>query len=849
MTTGVFTTIKVIQGIPLFFEQHKNRLIQNATALKLGKITLSLNEIKNYFKENNLTDCALKIIITKEKNKAVVTIEHRPLPPSDTNIKLITINDTRNKNKIYKTTDRTINDQIKKYAKENDGDDAVFVENNNLIESTIANIFSLNKNGDVITPPLDNRGLKGITRKIIMENLPVIEEEIPADTTQPIVLTNSLRIQKATHLNGRKLQNAEQLFQKIKTVLQQEEQQCINKQGVTKKGPRAKKIIYKTLPSWFEPEQVFLKLFSDLPSYFWLDSSLTNDTSRFSYMGIPQEIIIYSLKQNTVTINKNNKTKKIEQTIFDFLEQHLAEKEIENTKLPFDFIGGYIGYFGYELKKLTGSKKAFTSPYPDSLWFYTEKTIVFDHKEKKVYLVCLSENKTTAEEWFSEIEKKLKHIGYPELFSESHNQNIIFKLDRNYNKYLKDIAVCQQHLQSGESYQICLTNEFSAKGRVNPLELYLKLRQTNPAPYAAFIKYNDLAILSSSPEEFLRVDKNYVETKPIKGTIRRGEYPEEDKVLIKQLSESKKDWSENAMIVDLLRNDLGKICEFGSVKVTKLMDIESFQTVHQLVSTVTGTLRKDNTIIDCVKAAFPGGSMTGAPKIHTMEIIDNLEKKSRGIYSGSMGFLSLNKKALLNIVIRTIIIDKDHLSIGAGGAILTDSDPKNECEEMMLKANVLKQTVTSLYNPTMHTVFLALGSNVGNKKENLNKAIKLLGKQIKNISVAKFYETKPMYYEKQENFLNSALRGETDLSPRDLLTFVKSLEQEIGRKKRFPNGPREIDIDILFYDDISFQDEHVQIPHPRIQERDFVLKPLMDIDPNFIHPVLKKTIKELENEI
>ena len=205
------------------------------------------------------------------------------------------------------------------------------------------------------------------------------------------------------------------------------------------------------------------------------------------------------------------------------------------------------------------------------------------------------------------------------------------------------------------------------------------------------------------------------------------------------------------------------------------MNIESFQTVHQLVSTVTGKLRKDKSIIDTVKAAFPGGSMTGAPKIHTMELIDNLEQKARGIYSGSIGFLSFNQKARLNVVIRTLIFHKNKLSIGAGGAILTDSDPEKEYEEMLLKANILMQTTLSMYNPAMHTVFLALGSNVGNKKENMDKAIELLGKHIKNIKTANFYETKPMYYEEQENFLNSALRGETELSPRKLLTFIKKI--------------------------------------------------------------------------
>jgi anthranilate/para-aminobenzoate synthase component I/branched-subunit amino acid aminotransferase/4-amino-4-deoxychorismate lyase len=679
MNTGVFTTIKVTKGIPLFFEQHKKRLLANAKALHLPKVSLSINDVKQYLTNNNLTSCALKITLVKEKNKTVVAIEQRPLPSSDSSIKLVTVKDTRDIFKVLKTTDRSINNHAKIFAKKNDAQDAVFVNNKTLIESTISNIFSINKKGDIITPPIEGKGLKGIARGIIKKNIKILEGEIPENTTQPIVLTNSLRIQKVTHLNGRKLKNADKLFQQIKNILEKAELNYLSNSWVARleglpsaRTPRSagaltgrkpgqdprKQIFYKNFKTWNNPQEIFVKLFSDEPSAFWLDSSLTSESSRFSYMGIPEEIISYSLKQNIITIKKDNKTQKIKQNIFDFLEDKLKKQNVKSANLPFDFIGGYVGYFGYELKKLTGSKTAFQSPYPDSLWFYTEKTIVFDHKEKKVYLACLTENKQEANEWFDKTEKEylIKRgvtavEGLPTARSEMtiegarregtavrtpRDKKIEFKLNRDHKQYLKDIKICKKHLQLGESYQICLTNQITAKGKVDPLELYLKLRKTNPAPYAAFIKYNDLAILSSSPEEFLKIDDRDIETKPIKGTIRRGEYPEEDKVLIKQLSESKKDWSENAMIVDLLRNDLGKISEFGSVKVAKLMHVESYQTVHQLVSTVTGKLRKDKSIIDTVKAAFPGGSMTGAPKIHTMEIIDSLEKKARGIYSGSI---------------------------------------------------------------------------------------------------------------------------------------------------------------------------------------------------------------------
>jgi len=609
-------------------------------------------------------------------------------------------------------------------------------------------------------------------------------------------------------------------------------------------------IHHQKLPSWIDPEQVFTTLFSKSPHSFWLDSSLSNnDSARFSYMGdAPREIHSYFLEDARIA----------EGDIFYYLKEKLAENMCQPTNLPFPFVGGYVGYFGYELKKLSGAKTKYQSPYPDSLWYFVDQFIAFDHKEKEVYLVSLHENK----KWFREIKEKLNNViarkndeaiscntqGIATLPLVARND---FRLTRDKEQYLKDIATCKEYLAKGESYQICLTNTLTTKANIDPLTLYQTLRSINPAPYAAYVKYNDLSILCSSPEQFLKIDKDkLVETKPMKGTIARGKTPHEDKALAKQLQKSTKDWSENAMIVDLLRNDLGKVCEFGSVQVSKQMTLETYETVHTLVSTVRGKLKKEISIIDCIQACFPGGSMTGAPKIRSMEILENLEKNPRGIYSGALGFLSLNQTASLNIVIRTIIAKGNEFSIGAGGAILTDSDPEKEYDEMMLKTKALMEAINKIsYTSAMHIVYLALGSNVGDKKEHIENAVTLLGKKIKEITVAKLYETKPMYYENQENFLNTALRGETTLSPEELLQFVKQVEKKVGRKDRFRNGPREIDIDILFYDNLILETNTLQIPHPRIQERDFVLKPFMDLDPNFVHPVLEKTMKELYNQL
>lgn len=449
----------------------------------------------------------------------------------------------------------------------------------------------------------------------------------------------------------------------------------------------------------YDPEKLFLGLMAKETNAFWLDSSRVEEgLSRFSFIGNASgphaEVVRYDCASRTLTIEKGGATETIDESIFEYLDRELARRRTASEELPFDFNCGFVGYFGYELKAECGAEHAHRSPYPDASFIFADRVIAFDHTEGETYLLAFhpAGKESAAQRWLDEIQLAIDALTkqeepWQQREDVHEGEPITFHLSRDRATYLNDIAESLREIHEGESYEICLTNQISARLSLDPLELYRTLRRVNPAPYAAFLRFGDLALLSSSPERFLRVERSgWVESKPIKGTRPRGRTPEDDEAIRRELAGSMKDRAENMMIVDLIRNDLGRVCEVGSVHVPKLMDVESYATVHQLVSTIRGLLREDRSTIDCIRSAFPGGSMTGAPKIRTMEIIDRLEREARGIYSGAIGFLGLNGSADLNIVIRTIVMTPGLATMGVGGAIVSLSDPESEFEEMLLKA-------------------------------------------------------------------------------------------------------------------------------------------------------------------
>ena len=460
---------------------------------------------------------------------------------------------------------------------------------------------------------------------------------------------------------------------------------------------------HKKLDCLFDESQVFEKIYKDADEAIWLDSNhAESDMSRFSIMGClggPHAYKVeYDVNSQLVTYKQDEQDSFASMTIFDFLRTQLDKTKVKAAKLPFKFKCGFVGYFGYELYRDTlNIFPSSISDYPDAQFLFIDRAIIFDKEEKCTYLIALHDEETVSQvgSWFNVVSNLLNEslkVKKYSLSKERSSRKLHMQKDKQ--QYIKDINECLKYIRNGDSYEVCLTNKAVYNQKVDALNYYSALRKLSPAPFSAYLKFNNVSVCSSSMERFLSIDSNgKVETKPIKGTLPRGEDFEQDLLLIDELRCQKKFQSENLMIVDLLRHDLGGVCEVGSVKVDKLMDVESYASVHQLVSTISGKLRKDQSGIDCIKACFPGGSMVGAPKKRTVKIIDDLEKEPRGIYSGAIGYISLDGCVELSIVIRTAVISQDKLSIGVGGAIIALSDPEEEYAETLLKLKLLKEAL------------------------------------------------------------------------------------------------------------------------------------------------------------
>jgi para-aminobenzoate synthetase len=474
--------------------------------------------------------------------------------------------------------------------------------------------------------------------------------------------------------------------------------------------PAGTRLRYRRLEAWCEPEAAFADLYAEHDHAVWLDSSRTGaGIARFSFMGAPDgplgQVVRYDVGARRVVVESRTGRQARAESVLDHCRRELERLRADAPELPFDFVGGFAGYLGFELKAECGGRLAHASPLPDAAFVLCDRLIAFDHRERRMYMVALAaaQGVEEADAWLAATEERLRALARrppPVPRAPAEPGTLSFALRDAPEAYLANIAACQHEIFEGETYEVCLTTELRSEGTLDPLPAYRALRARNPAPFAALLRLGELSVLSSSPERFLRVDRERtVESRPIKGTAARMAEPIADARRAAELRRDEKTRAENLMIADLVRNDLGRVSRLGTVEVPRLMAIESHPTVHQMVTVVRGRLRDDADPIDCVRAAFPPGSMTGAPKLRTLEIIDRLEGRPRGVYSGALGFLSVNGTADLSVVIRTLVASPGGLSIGAGGAIVAGSEPQAELAEMLLKARALLEAVGGSLEP------------------------------------------------------------------------------------------------------------------------------------------------------
>ncbi len=482
--------------------------------------------------------------------------------------------------------------------------------------------------------------------------------------------------------------------------------------AVTSPAPpdgRQLRVLAERLPGGIPAEVVYDRLFSRSAAAFWLDSGMRgHESARYSFMGDATGPLARWVRADVwaeeVIVESHGAAQTVRMPFLDWLDVDLRSMQVQLPNLPFDFALGWVGYLGYELKAQCGGDRAHRAKNPDASMIFADRAIAFDHVRDDIYLLALVEDGAVepARQWMAKTALTLCALSARSAGSRIRPpaatpiRTIELRHDRQH--YLKLIARCQEAIQQGETYEVCLTNMISGTGRLDPWDSYCRLRHDSPAPFGALLQFGTCSVLSTSPERFLRVSADgQVESKPIKGTRPRSHRPEEDERLRRDLATNEKDRAENLMIVDLVRHDLGSCAEIGSVKVDKMFDVDSYPLAHQMVSTIRAKLRPAHSAVDCVRSAFPGGSMTGAPKVRTMQIMDELEEGPRGVYSGALGYFSLSGAADLSIVIRTLVIDEDTFSFGVGGAIIALSDPIAEFEETAVKASALLRLVNAVF--------------------------------------------------------------------------------------------------------------------------------------------------------
>ena len=446
-----------------------------------------------------------------------------------------------------------------------------------------------------------------------------------------------------------------------------------------------------------DPIKIY-ELFCDDDLNIFFDSA--NNSTLFAEINRYSYIALYPFSTYTVKNFELLETKEILKDPFVFLKNIMNSFKLEKLPDLPPFQGGLAGYFSYDICHYLEDieyPKIDDSNFPDIVVGLYNVVVAFDHKKKKCWIFSCGFPATSHLERLYYARAQIRHV--ISVIKKGNKQSRKFEIDKpiritsNFNEdnYVNMVNIAKNYIRQGDIFEVNLSQRFKAElpDNLDLFSLYKNLRTVNPAPFAAFMKFNDKAILSASPERFICVSENAVETRPIKGTCKRSSAPEEDKKMASQLQSSIKDRAENVMIVDLMRNDLSRVCKDDSVVVQTLCGLETYATVHHLVSVINGELQHAQSSLDLLAASLPGGSITGAPKVRAMEIISELEPNQRGPYCGSMGFISFNGDMDTSIIIRTYTVSGSIVTYQSGGAIVLDSDALLEYQETLDKVYAL----------------------------------------------------------------------------------------------------------------------------------------------------------------
>ena len=449
--------------------------------------------------------------------------------------------------------------------------------------------------------------------------------------------------------------------------------------------------ILKSYKLKHKPLEIFEALKNERNCFF-LDSSLNaGHLGRYSFLGIDPFYILKAKNQDPLP----------------GLRRVMDRYRVSLPKSPIPFLGGAVGYLAYDLgftleKKLKRKPKAATR-IPDAYFGFYNTAIIIDHFKGLLYIFSAGFPekgyhlaKALCEFNFKKISKLLSKTASSGRVADIKAGRTELKSNFTRKSYILAVKRAKEYIRRGDIYQVNLSQEFSAKTNLPAYQIYNRLRSLSPSSFGAYLDCRDFQILSSSPESFLRVQGDTVSTRPMKGTRPRSRVKLNDLRLKRELLESAKDRAELMMIVDLERNDLGRVCSYDSIGVSALRQLEEYSTVFQTTATVRGSLHEDKDRVDLIRACFPGGSITGCPKIRAMEVIEELEPSRRSVYTGSLGYLSFSGGMDMNVLIRTILKERNRMYFSVGAGIVADSDPQSEYQETLVKAKAMIEAINAL---------------------------------------------------------------------------------------------------------------------------------------------------------